>query len=75
MILSLIGELGMSSRTLELDHLAFFNSLEIEILFLNGMMQVCIYWMGIIPWARNNRFCHMGRRFTTAVPLDLPSSI
>ena len=28
-MLSLIGELGMSSRTLELDHLAFFNSLEI----------------------------------------------
>ena len=29
MILSLIGELGMLLRTLELDHLAFFNSLEI----------------------------------------------
>ena len=29
MILSLIGEPGMSSKTLELDHLAFFNSLEI----------------------------------------------
>ena len=29
MILSSIGELEMSSRTLDLDHLAFFNSFEI----------------------------------------------